>query len=77
MMQEPNIERYVTPFYKKNVMFRYFTTYKIKRDHSRRTGFFVVNAPEENQFGFGFGFQLNLNGTLFGFSMHTGSQQLN
>jgi hypothetical protein len=69
MIQDPNIERYVAPFYKKNVMRRYFTTYKIKRDHSRRTGFFVVNVPEENQFGFGF--QLNLNGTLFGFSIHT------
>lgn len=42
-------------------------TYKIKRDHSNKTGFFIVNVPEVNQLGFGF--QINSRGTVYGFSI--------
>lgn len=46
-----------------------FTTYKICRDHSNRTGFFIVNVPEAKQYGLGF--QVNIKGTLYGFSVHS------
>jgi len=52
-----------------SVVARYFTTYKIKRDHSNSTELFFVNVPEAKQYGFGF--QLNYKGTMYGFSVHT------
>jgi hypothetical protein len=50
-------------------MARFFTTYKIKRNHSNKTQFFIVNVKEANQYGFGF--QINIKGTLYGFSIHS------
>lgn len=42
------------------------TPYRIKRNHSNETGFFIVNVPEVNQYGIGF--QLRRGAYVYGFS---------
>ncbi len=41
--------------------------YKVKRNHSNNTGFFIVNIPEIEQYGLGF--QINIRGTVYGLSI--------
>lgn len=50
------------------VISRYFTLIKAKRDHSTRSGFFIVNVSESKQYGFGF--TLFVKGVVYGFSVH-------
>ena len=45
------------------------TPYKIKRNHSDKTCFFIVNVKEVRQYGIGF--QINIKGILYGVSFHT------
>ena len=52
-----------------SIVMAHFTTYKIVRDHSNKTGVFVVNVPEARQYGFGV--QFNIKGTLYGLSIHS------
>ena len=47
---------------------RYFTLIKVKRDHSTRSGFFIVNVSESQQYGFGF--TRYIKGVVYGFSVH-------
>ena len=51
-----------------NVIRRYFTFIKVKRNHSIKSAFFFVNVPEVKQYGFGF--TVYLKGTVYGFSVH-------
>lgn len=44
-----------------------FTKYKIKRDHCAECGFFRVDVPEANQWGFGF--QIHIYDSVYGFSI--------
>jgi hypothetical protein len=69
MSKEQNLENKNKALHIGSVVARYFTTYKIKRDHSNSTELFFVNVPEAKQYGFGF--QLNYKGTMYGFSVHT------
>ena len=55
--------------HKHSVIARFFTYYKIKRDHSNKTQIFFVNVKEAKQYGIGF--QINIRGTLYGFSVHS------
>lgn len=50
-------------------MARFLTTYKIKRNHSDKTGFFIVNVKDVMQYGIGF--QIKINGILYGISIHS------
>jgi hypothetical protein len=47
---------------------RYLTIIKVKRNHSTKNGFFIVNIPEAKQYGFGFA--IYFKDTLYGFSIH-------
>jgi hypothetical protein len=50
------------------VIRRYVTIIKVKRNHSKKTGFFIVNVPEAKQYGLGF--TMYIKGTVYGFSVH-------
>ncbi len=51
------------------------TTYRIKRNHSNETGFFIVNVQKVHQVGIGF--QLNIFGVLYGISIYVVCKETN
>ena len=52
----------------KDVISRYITIIKVKRNHSKTLGLFIVNVPEVKQYGFGF--TIYIKGVVYGFSVH-------
>ena len=51
-----------------DVISRYITIIKIKRNCDQRIGLFIVNVPEVKQYGIGF--TLYIKGSVYGFSVH-------
>lgn len=41
--------------------------YKVRRNYSKKNGFFIVSLPEDDYFGVGF--QLFISGTVYGLSI--------
>ena len=44
-----------------------FNPYKVRRSYGNKIGFFVVNVPENNQWGLGF--QFRCKGIVYGLSV--------
>jgi hypothetical protein len=56
-----------------NFISRCITIINIKRNHSKKTGFFIVNVPEVKQYGLGFRFYIK--GNVYGFSLHNNTNK--